>query len=105
MVSRLQCSLVETTGRVRFSTGSRLRAIYGEAEVYEKYRCNYGLNEMFRNSLESSGLRFTGTDDAGDARAFELPAHPFFCGSLFQPERYALNGELDPLIRAFVSAI
>jgi CTP synthase (UTP-ammonia lyase) len=30
--------------------------------------------------------------------------HPFFVGTLFQPERAALRGETPPLVRAFVRA-
>lgn len=41
----------------------------------------------------------------GDIRAAELPAHPFFIGTLFQPERSALRGERHPLIEAFVRAV
>ena len=51
-------------------------------------------------------LWFTAFDDAGDIRAAELPAnvHPFFVGTLFQPERAALRGETPPVVRAFVTA-
>jgi CTP synthase (UTP-ammonia lyase) len=34
-----------------------------------------------------------------------LPAHPFFIGTLFQPERSALTGQSHPLIEAFVKAV
>lgn len=54
--------------------------------------------------VEKAGLRFTGIDDVGEVRALELPTHPFFIGTLFQPERSALRGEVHPLICAFVRA-
>jgi CTP synthase (UTP-ammonia lyase) len=50
-------------------------------------------------------LRFTGFDFAGEIRAAELPAHPFYFGTLFQPERSALRGAEHPLIQAFVRAV
>jgi len=31
-----------------------------------------------------------------------LDTHPFYVGSLFQPERRALRAELHPLVRAFL---
>jgi CTP synthase (UTP-ammonia lyase) len=31
--------------------------------------------------------------------------HPFFLGTLFQPERAALRGETPPLARALVRAV
>jgi CTP synthase len=44
-------------------------------------------------------------DDAGDVRAVELPGHPFFLGTLFQPERSALRGAEHPLVTAFVATM
>jgi len=44
------------------------------------------------------------TGPAGEARTLELPAHPFFFATLFQPERSALAGRSHPLVTAFVAA-
>jgi CTP synthase (UTP-ammonia lyase) len=100
----LACSLVEVTDRVRLLPGSRIAAAYGAGETVEGYRCRYGLNETFRSTLASGALRITAEDDAGDVRALELPDHPFFVATLFQPERAALTGRLPPLVAAFVRA-
>lgn len=107
VVARLSCPLVEKTGTVRFAPGSRLRAIYGRDTVEEAYHCNYGLNPAHREALQHAGLRFTAWDEANDVRAAELPAamHPFFVGTLFQPERAALRGETPPIVRALLKAI
>lgn len=107
VVAPLACSLVEKAGTVRFAAGSRLREVYGRDAAQEGYHCNYGLNPAHRAALEQAGLQFTAFDDAGDVRAAELPAvaHPFFVGTLFQPERAALRGETPPLVRAFVRAV
>jgi CTP synthase (UTP-ammonia lyase) len=43
-------------------------------------------------------------DAAGDVRAAELDGHPFFFGTLYQPERSGLDGRRHPLIAAFVAA-
>jgi CTP synthase (UTP-ammonia lyase) len=43
-------------------------------------------------------------DAAGEVRAVELDGHPFFVGTLFQPERSALRGQVHPLLTAFVAA-
>ncbi|HEU0051685.1 MAG TPA: hypothetical protein VFQ39_00865, partial [Longimicrobium sp.] len=102
VVSPLSCALVEEKGSIRLAEGSRLRQLYGAAEVEETYRCGYGLNPEYRALLESRGLRFTGVDAEGEARAFELPDHPFFFGTLFQPERAALRTQVPRLVRAFV---
>lgn len=49
----------------------------------------------------------TAFDATGEIRAAELSAtiHPFFVGTLFQPERAALRGETPPLVRAFVRTV
>ncbi len=73
--------------------------------THEGYHCNYGVNLAYRARLEDAGLRFTGFDAAGDIRAFELPRHRFFLGTLFQPERSALRGVSHPLVEAFVTAV
>jgi CTP synthase len=106
VVTPLACSLVEKSGPVRLAPGSRLREIYGAESVHEGYHCRYGVNETHRTALERAGLRFTAFDDRGEIRAAELPrsVHPFFIGTLFQPERAALRGETPPLARAFVQA-
>ncbi|HEX3721095.1 MAG TPA: hypothetical protein VH595_24355 [Verrucomicrobiae bacterium] len=105
LVTRLACSLVEKSGVVRFVAGSRLRAAYGVDEASEGYRCNYGLNVAYRQALEEAGLRFTAFDEDGAIRGAELPDHPFFVGTLFQPERAALLGQLPAVVKAFVDSI
>ena len=70
----------------------------------EGYHCRYGLNADYRAALEGAGLRFTALDANDEVRACEWPAHPFFVGTLFQPERAILRGELHPIIDAFVAA-
>jgi CTP synthase (UTP-ammonia lyase) len=107
VVSPLACSLVEKSGELRLTPGSLLRAAYGHATAREGYHCNYGLNPMHRAALEHAGLRFTAFDENGEVRAAELAiaVHPFFVGTLFQPERAALRGETPPLVAAFVRAI
>lgn len=102
LVSPLACSLVEETGTVHFTPGSRIRAAYGTEDSVEGYHCRFGLNPVYRMELERAGLHFTAFDDPGEARAMELPAHPFFVATLFQPERTALRGIAPPLVSAFV---
>lgn len=104
VVAPLACSLVEKTDIIRFAAGSRLHELFAGQVAREGYHCNYGVNTTWRTRLESAGVRFTGHDDAGDIRAMELPAHPFFVGTPFQPERSARSGVPHPLITAFVRA-
>jgi CTP synthase (UTP-ammonia lyase) len=107
VVALLSCSLVEKTGPLRFAPDSLIHAAYGRDTAQEGYHCSYGLNPAHRATLERAGLRFTAFDENGEVRAAELPVatHPFFVGTLFQPERFALRGELPPLVAAFVNAV
>jgi CTP synthase (UTP-ammonia lyase) len=104
VVTPLECALVEARGTVRFHDGSRLRLAYGAAESTEGYHCRYGLNPAIRAALTAGPLRVTAEDDAGDVRAVELDAHPFFVATLFQPERAAVTGVVPPIVAALVNA-
>jgi CTP synthase (UTP-ammonia lyase) len=104
VVAPLACSLVETTGRVRFAPGSLLARAYATPEETEGYHCRFGLNPVFADALTRGPLRVTAWDEAGDVRAIELTGHPFFVATLFQPERAALAGRTPPIALAFVRA-
>lgn len=105
IIAPLACSLVEVSGTVRFASGSRVAAAYDALEAEEQYHCRYGLSPQHTFRLATGPLRATAWDDAGEVRAVELDRHPFFVGTLFQPERSALTGRAPPLVRAFVQAI
>jgi CTP synthase (UTP-ammonia lyase) len=104
LISRLSCSLVGRTGTVTFREGSRLKGIYGAPQAEEPYHCNYGLNPGYEDLLAGTALRVSARDEAGEVRAVELEAHPFFIATLFQPERAALWGVAHPLVNACVAA-
>ncbi|HET7608966.1 MAG TPA: CTP synthase [Gammaproteobacteria bacterium] len=105
VIAPLACSLVEVTAALRFERGSRLRAIYGRDSADEEYHCNYGLNPRYAERLRSGPLTIAARDAEGGVRAVELRDHPFFIGTLFQPERSALRGQTPPLVKAFVEAV
>jgi CTP synthase (UTP-ammonia lyase) len=104
VISPLECSLVEASGRVRLFPGSRIAAAYGAEATTEQYHCRYGLSREFRAELLTGPLRAAADDATGEVRAVELDGHPFFVATLFQPERAALDGEAAPLVNAFVKA-
>jgi CTP synthase (UTP-ammonia lyase) len=104
VIARLACSLVERGGVIRLQAGTRIAAAYRRHEVTEGFHCNYGFDKRFEEALTKSGLRISGRDPAGDARVVELPKHPFFIATLFQPERSAFTARSHSLIKAFVEA-
>jgi CTP synthase (UTP-ammonia lyase) len=105
LIAPLACALVEQQGTIRLAAGSRAQRLCGTEELVEGYHCSFGLNPTHEAALTAGGLLFTGRDPAGEVRIAELPSHPFWLATLFQPERAALRGEAHPLIRGFVAAV
>ncbi len=103
LIEKLTCSLVGVKAKVRAVPGSWFAEIMGGSESWEEFNCNYGLAPAFEPAFAGSGLDFVARDEAGQVRAFRWPAHPFFAGTLFQPERAALGGVLHPVVRAFLT--
>lgn len=106
LIAPLACSLVEQSGKILLQRGSRVQVIYRAEQVLENYHCRFGLNRAYESWLQDGGdhLHFTGRDPEGEVRVFELANHPFFVGTLFQPERSALSETTHPLISAFLQA-
>lgn len=104
MITPLSCSMVEQTGVVRPIVGTRIAELYGQREGSEGYHCNYGLNPDFVSRLQEGGMVVSALDDAGEVRAMELPDHPYYLITLFQPERRALKGEVHPVVSGFIQA-
>ena len=90
--------------RIYLRPGTHIREIYGRVEVAERYFCNFEVNPAYRESLEAAGLALSGFSETGDVRAAELPAHPFFITTLFQPQLSSQPGQPHPLIGAYVQA-
>ncbi|GAA1268364.1 CTP synthase [Planotetraspora silvatica] len=100
----LACSLAGHEEGVRLAPGSLAEKTIGAERTVEKYACSFGLNPDYLSVLEEGGLSFTGRDDAGAVRVLELPGHPFFLATLFQPELAGDGTRPHPIITAFASA-
>ncbi|MFN7998087.1 MAG: hypothetical protein U0Q18_30985 [Bryobacteraceae bacterium] len=90
--------------KVRLRAGTRIQRIYGCDEAEERYFCSYEVNPAYRSSLEAAGLRLCAFSEDDDVRAAELPMHPFFVVTLFQPQLSLQAGSAHPLITAFLRA-
>lgn len=90
--------------RVHIREDSRAREILGTDRIEEEYFCSFELNPDYDELFEEHGLEFTGFGDRGDSRIFEVPEHPFYIGTLFQPQRKSRPGSPHPLVTAFVQA-
>lgn len=104
VIAALACEMVEKKGGITLVADSIAGRAYGELDIEEGYHCRYGINTEFQAALESQPLRLTGHDQQGEIRVIELPSHPFFVATLFQPERAALKGHLPPLVGALIQA-
>ena len=105
VVSRLACSLV---GEVRLVTpipGTRFAAICG-IEPFEGFHyCSFGLYPAYVEPLERAGVVVGATAPDAGVEAIELPDHPFFFATAFQPQVGAgESGRLGPLLEAFIAA-
>ena len=104
LIAPLACSLVETSAPVFLEPGTRIRDIYRQSRIEEGYHCSFGLNPALEHLLAGSGLKITGRDPGGEARALELAGHPFFLLTQFQPERRARTGSAPPVVAVFLKA-
>jgi CTP synthase (UTP-ammonia lyase) len=104
LIEPLACALRGHEGSVQFTAGSLAERVTGVERSVERYQCGYGLNHRHLDTLVAHGLRFTGHDDDGEVRVAELPGHPFFLATLFQPELGGDGDEPHPMIRAFAEA-
>jgi len=104
IVVPLECSLVGHEGAIAYEPGTLMQEIMGTDRSVERYHCSYGLDPAYLDKLAQAGVVFSARDDAGDVRALELPDHPFFLGTLFQPELAGDGTRAHPVIRAFADA-
>jgi CTP synthase len=84
--------------------GSLGARIYG-AEVNERHRHRYEVNNVYVPQLEAKGYRICArTPTENLPEMMELPAHPFFFGVQFHPEFTSTPRAGHPLFKAFVEA-
>ena len=105
VIVALECSLVGHEGQIRYTPGTRIAEIAGVDQSVERYHCSYGIAPGYVAELEAAGVVFGAHDQDGAPRSLELPEHPFFLGTLFQPELAGDGTRAHPVIRAFAGAV
>jgi CTP synthase len=84
--------------------GTLAASIYG-AEVNERHRHRYEVNNIYVPQLEAKGYRVSArTPSENLPEIMELPGHPFFIGVQFHPEFTSTPRDGHPLFKAFVQA-
>ncbi|MFF3014150.1 hypothetical protein [Streptomyces sp. NPDC057939] len=104
LIAPLACSLVGHEGLVRAEPGSLAESALGAERTMERYHCDYGPAPRHLPALAAHGLRLSGHDEDGQVRVAELPGHPFFLATLFQPELSGDGTRPHPIVRAFAAA-
>ncbi len=85
--------------------GSKVREIYGAADISERHRHRYEVNMRYRERLEAAGLRFSGLSPDGLLpEIVELEDHPWFIGVQYHPELKSRPFEPHPLFASFIAA-
>lgn len=103
LIEPLACSLAGHEDTVLLEPGSLAQRVIGAERTVERYSCHYGPSRHL-DTLTAHGLRFSGRDAQGQVRMAELPDHPFFLTSLFQPELYGDGSRPHPMIRGLARA-
>lgn len=105
VVIPLQCTLYGEEREVEPTRGTRLAQICGEAPFVGFHWCGYGLDPRIEARLASVGVVLSARAQDAGVEAIELPDHPFFLATAFQPQVGASESRtLHPLIRALLDA-
>jgi CTP synthase len=84
---------------------SRAFDAYGAAQISERHRHRYEVNNEYREVLERHGVRIVGVSPDGLlVEMIELPDHPWFVGGQFHPEFKSRPRRPHPLFREFIRA-
>lgn len=105
IVTLLSCSLNGQTIEIDITSGTKLAALHrGAATATELTTCSYGLAVDWQHVASQGGMVVSATDDTGEVRAVERADHPFFMGTLYQPQLSSSPGAPHPVFRGFVAA-
>ncbi|MCP5383946.1 MAG: CTP synthase [Altererythrobacter sp.] len=90
----------------KLAGNSHVSSIYGGAtEISERHRHRYEVNGAYRDSLEGTGLVFSGMSPDGLLpEIVERPEHPWFVGVQYHPELKSKPFDPHPLFSGFIAA-
>ncbi|MEQ1640246.1 MAG: CTP synthase [Novosphingobium sp.] len=92
--------------KAELGANSHISSIYGGAtSISERHRHRYEVNGAYRETLEKSGLVFSGMSPDGLLpETIERPDHPWFIGVQFHPELKSRPFDPHPLFAGFIAA-
>lgn len=84
---------------------SRIREIYGKANIIERHRHRFEVNNRFLDQLRQGGLRIGGwSSDDTLVEVVEVPDHPWFVACQFHPEFTSTPRDGHPLFTSYIKA-
>jgi CTP synthase (UTP-ammonia lyase) len=106
VVIPLACSLYGETRVVTPVPGTMLSRICGTSAFDGFHFCGYGLDPHYAHRLQDNGVVLSAYAEDVGVEALELPEHPFFLATAFQPQVGTSKfGVLHPLLVAFLQAV
>jgi CTP synthase len=73
--------------------------------VHERHGNRYEVDDAFLAPLHEVGVDFVGfSADGNYPEVFEIPAHPFYIGTIYHPEFLSRPNKAHPLFAAFIGA-
>jgi len=87
--------------------GSVVAATYGKAQVSERHRHRYEVNNKYRDQISATGLIFSGlSPDQKLVEFVELPksVHPYYVGTQAHPEFLSRPTRAHPLFAGLIAA-
>jgi len=85
--------------------GTKAFEAYGAAEISERHRHRWEVNNNYRDALERHGMVLSGLSPDGRlVEMIELPQHPYFVACQFHPEFKSRPGAPHPLFGRFIRA-
>jgi len=85
--------------------GSTVREAYGKANVVERHRHRFEVNNTYVDRLKEAGLNITGVSvDQNLVEVVEAPDHPWFVACQFHPEFTSTPRGGHGLFSGFVNA-
>ncbi len=89
----------------KLKEGTLARKIYGTAEISERHRHRYEVNQKYLQTLTEHGLVISGLSPDGKfVEMVELPDHPWYLGCQFHPEYKSKPTEPHPLFVSYIAA-
>ena len=85
--------------------GTKAYALYGCADISERHRHRYEVNNDYREALESHGMILSGlSPDGRIVEMIELKDHPYYVATQAHPEFKSRPDAPHPLFSGFIEA-